>query len=178
MSELPKDKTSRKLANFLEKYCFEYQATIYLPNEDGYSFIEKIETAKRLIKKDNPDQFILSFVSRFRKNGEKLHIAFYSWSPLVGVSVRERQEQYGFAVLGERSDHPRRRLISRHLRFDQIEGLIRKLREEKIYDLTLYFGKQKFRRYSFLNIKNEPSSLELGAIQQRYRSKRDERTEK
>jgi len=176
MSESPKDKTSRKIANLLEKYCFECQASVYLFPDSEFSHLEQVNEVKRLIKKDNPNEFMMSFISEHinRDEGERFpYITFYSWNRLTGTLVREKQEYYGFVVAGESKDKPNRKIISHRMYIDQIEGIIKKLRKEKIFDLSLYFGEKKFSRYTLLNKKNEPPIKILAKIQEEYRSRRD-----
>lgn len=176
MSESPVDKTSRKFASIIEKYCFRWQATVYLADVDIEDNLKQIAQIKRLIENDNSNQYILYFISHStnKETGEQQpFICFYSWENLIGVRVRAEQNNYGFRVVGESSSKPNRKLISRRLRIDMIEGLVKAIKRDKIFDLNMYFGDHKFRRYSFLNKKCKPTDQELAQIREEYLEERN-----
>ena len=177
MSESPVDKTSRKLADILKRHCFDWQATVYLTDASIEGNIQQIARIKKMITKDNPDKFILCFISHSanRVTGElQPYICFYSWKNLTGTSLRAAQDTEKFRIVGERNDQPKRTLISRTLRIDQVEGLNKIIRKEKIYDLHNCFGDYKFRRFSFINSKCKPNAKELVKIREDFIEKRDE----
>ncbi|NYT78087.1 hypothetical protein H0A71_13895 [Alcaligenaceae bacterium] len=176
MSESPQNKTSRKLANLLEKYCFTYQATVFLSDENPEQNLQDIKKIKSLIKKDNPQSFMLSFISHSLNRvmrEEQPYICFYSWDNLIGTSTRKAQADMDIRVAGERTDQPNRKFISRLLMIDQIDGTIKRIRKEKIFNLDIYFEELKFRRFSFLNEKHQPSQSELAALQKDHKEKQE-----
>lgn len=177
MSESPVDKTSRKLADILKKHCFDWQATVYLNDASIEGNIQQLACIKKMITKDNPDKFILCFISHSanKVTGElQPYICFYSWENLIGTSLRAAQEAEEFRIAGERNDQPKRTLISRRLRIDQVEGLNKIIRKEKIHDLHNYFGDHKFRRFSFINSKCKPDADQLERIREDFIKRREE----
>lgn len=164
MSESPADKTSRKLADIMKSHCFRWQASTYLPDYSIEENIRHVSLIKKLISKDNPDQYILCFISHCvnDETGElQPYICFYSWSNLIGTSLRAAQKTEEFRVAGERRDQPKRTFISRKLQIDKVEGFHKIIRKDKIHDLHDYFGDHKFRRFSFINSKYKPNADEL-----------------
>ena len=49
MSETPKERASRRIAGYLRKYCFNYQATVFLANLNEEDNIKQVNIHMRLL---------------------------------------------------------------------------------------------------------------------------------
>lgn len=154
MAESPRDKTTRKLADAMEEHAFSFYATVYLNAEDADVNKRTIDRAKRLIKDDNPDQLVFFFISKNKPSGMDSfypYISFYSHENLVGTRLIAEQAKNAddFNI----SNGNRKRFISKNME-DRYQGIIRKIREGKVFDLSDVALPNRIRRWGLLMKKN------------------------
>lgn len=152
MSESAIDKTTRKVVEAMESHPFCFYATVHLNSADAEVNKRTIERSKRLIKQDNPTQLIFYFVSRNAdSDGEfRPYISFYSYERLSGnrLLAEEAKCEAEFAISGKASS--KRIYISRNIEA-KYQGIVRKIKEGKVYDLSYLELPEKFKRFGFLN---------------------------
>lgn len=155
MAESPIDKTTRKVVSALETHEFSFYASVYLNAEDIEINKRTIERAKRLIKLDNPDQLIFYFISRNANpvTGVVMpYMSFYSHEQLVGTRLMAEQTKFPEAF-NISNGGVRKQLISTKIEH-RYQGIIDKIRDGKVFDLTRLNLPEKFKRFGFLNDKN------------------------
>lgn len=152
MSETAIDKTTRKVVEAMRQHQFCFYATVHLNSDDPEENKRTIERSKRLVKLDNPDQLIFYFMSRNAdQDGEfRPYISFYSHDRLVGTRLLAEQEKSDseFAISGKPGKN--RVYISRNIEA-KYQGIIRKIKEGKVYDLSFLELPDRFKRFGFLN---------------------------
>lgn len=156
MAESPRDKTTRKLANVMEENAFSFYATVYLNAEDSDINKRTIERAKRLIRKDNPDQLVFFFISKNKPRGMDSfypYISFYSHENLVGTKliVEQAKNPEAFNIS---NGEVRKNFISTKIPEVRYQGKIKKIREGKVFDLCVVELPDRLKRFGFLNQKN------------------------
>lgn len=155
MSESAIDKTTRKVVDAMQSHQFCFYATVHLNSYDIEENKKTIERSKRLIKQDNPDQLIFYFISRNAdSDGEfRPYISFYSYERLSGkrLLAEEAKREADFAISGKTSS--KRIYISRNIEA-KYQGIVRRIKEGKVYDLSYLELPEKFKRFGFLNKAN------------------------
>lgn len=163
MPESPREKTTRKVVSALEAHGFSFYASVYLNADDTETNKRTIKRAKRLITEDNPDQLVFYFLSRNtnRETGEvRPYMSFYSHEKLVGVKLIAEQAKYPDAFKVSDYGGQRKRFISTNIE-ERYEGIINKIRDGKVFDLTGLYLPPRPQRYGYLNEKKQQIKQQL-----------------
>lgn len=136
----------------MECHPFCFYATVHLNSDDAAINKRTIERAKRLIKKDNPEELIFYFISRNSDEDGvfRAYISFYSFKRLVGTRLlaEESKANSEFSIAGQQSY--KRIKISKNIEV-RYQGIIKKIKEGKVYDLSFVSLPDRFKRFGFLN---------------------------